>query len=154
MLLVNILLFAVAILALVIQLFTPVIINIPAMAVCLITFIVAIWHFRRQKAAKKVPLLAALNMLFQMCFFIVSLGIFAVITLPNEHPEDSSSVVHGIRQILIANGIIDKPKNLSKPVESVVSPPVSETINAPDQGAVQITVEGESETKVATPEEK
>ncbi len=154
MLLVNILLFAVALIALVIQLFTPVIINIPAMAVCLIALVVALWHFRRQKAAKKLPVSATLNLILQTLFFIMSLGIFAVITLPNERPEDSSSVVHGIRQILIANGFIDKPKKISLPVAGESAPAVAETVNAPEQGAVQISVEGDSDPKPAAPEEK
>lgn len=154
MLLVNILLVAVALIALVIQLFTPVIINIPAMAVCLIALIAAIWHFRRRRREAKLPIFAGLVLVLQIGFFVLSIGIFTVITLPNEHPEDSSSVVNGIRQILIANGIIDKPKALPKPPEAAAAPVAAETVNAPEEGAVKISVEGENEAKPAEAAEK
>jgi hypothetical protein len=154
-LLVNILLVAVALIALVVQLFTPVIINIPAMAICLIALVAAIWHFRRRRRESKIPVFAALVLILQAGFFLLSVGIFAVITLPNEHPEDSSSVVHGIRQILIANGIIEKPRVLPKLPEASAAPAaVSETVNAPDEGSVKISVEGEGDPKPSEPVEK
>lgn len=148
MLLVNILLIALAFIALVIQLFTPVIINLPAMAVCLIALVAAVWHFKRRRRDSRLPVFAAVVLVLQVAIFALSIGIFAVITLPNEHPEDSSSVVHGIRQILIANGIIEKPKTLHKPPEANATP-VVETVNAPEEGAVKISVEGENEAKPA-----
>ncbi|AFM13407.1 hypothetical protein [Turneriella parva] len=157
MLLVNILLVAVALIALVIQLFTPVIINIPAMAVCLIALIAAIWHFKRRRREAKLPIFAGLVLVLQAGFFMLSIGIFTVVTLPNENPEDSSSVVHGIRQILIANGIIEKPKVLPKPPEpsAATIPAVSaETVNAPEEGAVKISVDGDNEAKPAESGEK
>jgi len=152
-LLVNILLLALALIALVVQLFTPVIINIPAMAVCLIALVAAVWHFRRRRRDSRLPVFAAVVLLLQVAIFALSIGIFSVITLPNEHPEDSSSVVHGIRQILIANGIIEKPKTLPKPPEATATPAV-ETVNAPEEGAVKISVEGEGEPKPAETAEK
>jgi hypothetical protein len=156
-LLVNILLIAVALIALIVQLFTPVILNIPAMAVCLIALVAAIWHFKRRRRDSRLPVFALLVLLLQVSIFALSIGIFAVITLPNEHPEDSSSVVHGIRQILIANGIIEKPKMLPKPPESSTTniPAASaETVNAPEEGAVKISVDGDNETKPAESGEK
>lgn len=153
MALVNILLLALAAISLVFQLITPVILNIPAIAVVLIAFALAVVHFRRRRVKSALPVFAGLNLVLQGAFLVLSFAIFFVITLPNESPEDSPAVVQGIRQVLISHGWIAKPKTITPPV---VGQPQTEAtperVNAPDTSAVQITVEDAEKPASKEPE--
>lgn len=157
MALVNLLLLALAALSLVFQLVTPVVLNIPAIAVILVSFSIAIFYFRRRRKKTRWPLFAALNLVMQAAFLMLSFAIFFVVTLPNESPEDSPAAVQGIRQLLVRHGWIAKPKAIAPPA---VTPPQAETsperVNAPEAAAVQITVEeaekpATKETEVQNP---
>ncbi len=138
----NLLLLALAAVSLVFQLLTPVILNIPALAVVVITFVIAVFYFRRRRQKTRLPVFAGLNLVVQALFLVLSIGILVVITIPNESPEDSPAVVQGIRNILVSQGLIAKPKTSASPaVPQNATETVKEPVNAPDASAVQITVE-------------
>ena len=140
--LVNLLLLALAAISLVFQLFTPIILNIPAIALVLVGFSVAVLYFRRRRQKARLPFFAGLNLLAQTVFLLLSFAILFVITIPNESPEDSPAVVQGLRNILVSRGWIAKPRTL--PLPPVAMPQAEESgerVNAPDAAAVQITVE-------------
>lgn len=142
MALLNLILIALAAVALVFQLVTPLILNIPAIAVVLIAFLLAVVYFRRRRQKSRLPVFAGLNLIVQAVFLILSIAILFVITIPNESPEDSPAVVQGIRNILISRGWLAKPRTL--PLPSAARPQGeegSERVNAPESAAVQITVE-------------
>lgn len=142
MALIHLLLLALSAIALVFQLFTPIILNIPAMAVVLLTFALAALYFRRRRRKVNFPLFAGLNLLLQGFLLMLSFAIFFVITLPNESPEDSPAVVQGIRNILVSQGWIPKPKSIAPPdVRPKQAEDSPERVNAPDASAVTITVE-------------
>ncbi|MFZ5627698.1 MAG: hypothetical protein ACOY5B_01115 [Spirochaetota bacterium] len=142
MALVNLLFLALAAIALVFQLFTPIILNIPAIAVILLAFVLAALYFRRRRRQKAVPVFAVLNLALQSVFLLLSFAIFFVITIPNESPEDSPAVVQGLRQILVSQGWIAKPRTVTLPAAGQPQgEPATERVNAPDASAVQITVE-------------
>lgn len=151
MALVNLILLALAAISLVFQLFTPIILNIPAIAVVLVGFSVAVLYFRRRRQKARLPFFAGLNLLAQTVFLVLSFAILFVITIPNESPEDSPAVVQGLRNILVSQGWIAKRRTLP----SVASPQGeagSERVNAPEATAVQITVE-DAEKPAATEDE-
>lgn len=142
MALVNLLLLALAAISLVFQLFTPVILNIPAIAVVLIAFALALLYFRRRRRNTRLPVFAGLNLAVQTVFLLLSIAILVVITIPNESPEDSPAVVQGIRNILVSQGWIAKPKNITLPATPKPQDEAANgSVNAPDASAVQITVE-------------
>ncbi|GAB4435476.1 MAG: hypothetical protein OHK0011_18660 [Turneriella sp.] len=142
MALVNLLLLALAAISLVFQLFTPVILNIPAMAVILLAFVLAVIYFRQRRKKTAFPVFAGLHLAVQTLFLLLSFAILFVITLPNEAPEDSPAVVQGIRNILVSQGWLPKPKTVNPPVSAMPRSGVAnENVNAPEASAVQITVE-------------
>lgn len=142
MALVNLLLLALAAISLIFQLFTPVILNIPAIAVILIAFAFAVFYFRRRRQKTRLPVFAVLNLALQSVFLLLSFAIFFVITIPNESPEDSPAVVQGLRQILVSQGWIAKPRTVTLPAAGhPQGEPATERVNAHDASAVQITVE-------------
>jgi hypothetical protein len=140
--LLNLILIALAVLALVFQLVTPLILNIPAIAVILIAFLLAVVYFRRRRQKSRLPVFAGLNLVVQAVFLILSIAILFVITLPNESPEDSPAVVQGIRNILISRGWIAKPKLSTPPIVSgTAADAAKEQPTAADTSAVKITIE-------------
>lgn len=145
--LVNLLLVAVAAVSLVFQLFTPLILNIPAIALVVIAFTLAALYFRRRRQKVRLPVFAGLNLVVQTIFLLLSFAIFFAITLINESPEDSPAVVQGIREILVSRGWIAKPRAVPAPGVPVKA--AAERVNAPDASAVQITVEEAEKPGVA-----
>lgn len=123
---------------LVAQLVTPVVLNIPCIAIAFLALVIAIWGFRRARRNKKLPVLSFINLTLQAALFVISLGIMIFITLPHESAGDSSAVVQGVRKFLVAEGIIDKPGGF-KPSAAPEKAP--ETLNAPDQAKVEIKIE-------------
>jgi hypothetical protein len=146
--LVHLLLVLVVLVALIIELITPLLLNIPMIALCLAILIFTIWHFRRVRRQGKIPFVAGIALVLQSILFIVSIAILAFVTIPHERPEDSPAVVQGIRRFLVAQGLIDKPKMIAPPIISNGGEkPKAETINAPDAAKIQINIEGDEPKK-------
>lgn len=143
---------AVSMLALLVQLVTPIIINLAAMAIILLAFTVAVLYFNKKRAKVKLPILAGLNLILHILFVKISVLIFFTITLPHEASGDSPAVVQGIRNILASHGWIAPPKTI--PAPAVTGPAIEngtpETLNAPVPGSVQITIEGEESSQQPT----
>lgn len=150
MALVNLLLLALAVIALVFQLITPLVLNLPAAALILIGLIMAVRNFRRRREASRLPVFAALNLLLQSSFFILSIAIIAVITVPNESPEDSPAVVQGIRRFLVSQGWLDKPRVVTLPQPAAPAGETAAEVNAPDPAKVEIKID-DDEKKPAQP---
>ena len=144
MLLVNLLLIAVVLLALVFQLITPLILNIPAIALCLIALVVAIWHFKRSRMKARVPIFATFTLIVQSLLFVVSIFILVAVTIPHESATDTPEVVLGLRKFLASQGLIDPPRETVKTTagstgaEKAAAPV---TVNAPDAAKVEIKIE-------------
>lgn len=150
MILVHLLLVLVVLVALIAQLITPLVLNIPIMALCLIVLLFTVWSFRRARKHSKVPVVASFALLLQSCLFLVSIAVLVVVTIPHERPEDSPAVVQGIRRFLVAQGLIEKPKTIAVPVTApAAETKPAETINAPDAAKIQIKIEGDDEKKKA-----
>lgn len=143
MALVNLLLLALAIIALVFQLITPLVLNLPAAALILIGLIMAVRNFRRRRESSRLPFFAGLNLLLQTCFFILSVAIITVITIPNESPEDSPAVVQGIRRFLASQGWLDQPRTVTLPQPAAPASESTADVNAPDPGKVEIKIDGD-----------
>lgn len=148
MLLINLLLVAVVIVALFIQLITPLIINIPVMALCLIALVVAIWHFRRARQKSKIPISATFTLVLQSLLFAVSVFILVAVTIPHESAHDTPAIVLGLRKFLASQGLIDMPREPEKPLASGEKATPA-TINAPDAAKVEIKIEDETTAKPA-----
>lgn len=148
MLLVNLLLIAVVFVALFIQLITPLIINIPVMALCLIALVVAIWHFRRARQKSRIPISASFALVVQSLLFAVSVFILVAVTIPHESAHDTPAIVLGLRKFLASQGLIDMPREDIKPAAGAdKSAPV--TINAPDAAKIEIKIEDDTAAKPA-----
>ena len=151
MILVHLLLVLLVLVALILELITPLVLNIPLIAFCLAVLLFAVWHFRRVRRQGRFPLVASIGLGLQTLLFILSIAILVVVTIPHERPEDSPAVVQGIRKFLVAQGIIGKPKTVAPPIVSpTAETKIPETVNAPDATKIQIKIEGEEEKK-ATP---
>lgn len=148
MLLVNLLLIAVVFVALFIQLITPLIINIPVMALCLIALVVAIWNFRRARQKSRIPISATFALVIQSLLFAVSVLILVAVTIPHESAHDTPAIVLGLRKFLASQGLIDMPREDMKPAAGAdKAAPV--TINAPDAAKVEIKIEDDTAAKPA-----
>lgn len=148
---VAILLLAVSLLALLVQLVTPIIVNLAAMAIVLLSFTVAIIYFNKRRAKVKLPIFAGLNLLLHIIMVKISVLIFFTITLPHEAPEDSPAVVQGIRNILANHGWIAQPKvGPAFPNNAEGKSASAESVNPPTPGSVQITIEGDEHPKEPT----
>jgi hypothetical protein len=156
--LIHLLLIPLVIIALFLQLLTPVVMNIPLIAFCFIGLAMAIWAFRRSRREGGFPLFSSLNLLIQTALFLLSLTILIAVTIPSESDGDSPAVVQGFRQFLASQGLIDKPKPMSPKVS--IEPPRREeqkpveTVNAPDVSKIKITIDDEtpkSATEVTPP---
>lgn len=148
MILVHLLLILVVLVALIFELVTPLILNIPAIAVCLAVLIFTIWSFRRARRNSKIPVVASFALAMQSILFLLSIAILAVVTIPNERAEDSPAVVQGIRKFLVAQGILDAPRIVQPPlVPATAEKKIPETINAPDAAKIQIKIEGDEPKK-------
>ena len=148
MLLINLLLVAVVIVALFIQLITPLIINIPVMALCLIALVIAIWHFRRARQKSRIPISATFTLVLQSLLFAVSVFILVAVTIPHESAHDTPAIVLGLRKFLASQGLIDMPREEAKTTASgEKAPPV--TVNAPDAAKVEIRIEDDTAAKPA-----
>lgn len=140
--LVHLLLALLALSALILQLITPVVLNIPLIAFCLTILLLTVWSFRRARRQKKFPIVATTALGVQSILFLLSIAILAVVTIPHESAEDSPAVVQGIRNFLISRGLIETPKTAPRPQvvpASEEKPP--ETVNAPDAAKVDIKIE-------------
>ncbi len=148
MILVHLLLVLVVLVALILELITPLLLNIPLIALCLAILLFTIWHFRRVRRQGKIPFVASIALGLQSILFIISIAILAVVTIPHERPEDSPAVVQGIRRFLVAQGLIEKPKTIAPPIVSVGGEkPPAETVNAPDAAKIQIKIDGDEPKK-------
>jgi len=140
--LVHLLFILLVIVALLIQLVTPVVLNIPVIAFCVLILLITYGFWRRARRAKKVPIVAGFALLIQSLLFALSVAILVVVTIPHESPEDSPAVVQGIRRMLVSYGLIEKPQNTApapaKPNEEKKAP---ENFNAPDAGKVEIKID-------------
>jgi hypothetical protein len=146
--LVHLLLILVVLVALVIELITPLVLNIPLIAVCLIVLLFTLWSFKRARRSSKFPIVASFALAVQGVLFILSIAILVVVTIPHERPEDSPAVVQGIRRFLVAQGLIDKPKVVAPPIVSGdPEKKPAETVNAPDAGKIQIKIDGDEPKK-------
>lgn len=140
--LVHLLFVLLVITALILQLVTPVVLNIPLIAFCLGILLVTIWSFRRARRNKSFPIVASAALGMQAILFLTSIAIFAVVTIPHESAEDSPAIVQGIRNFLASRGLMETPKTAPKPQivpASEEKPP--ETVNAPDAAKVDIKIE-------------
>ncbi|HRP70140.1 MAG TPA: hypothetical protein PLY93_11460 [Turneriella sp.] len=152
MFLIHLLFLMLLLTALLVQLVTPLVLNIPMMALILLIFIITIGLFKRARKKKRFPIVASLSLLLQSILFCTSIAIFVGITIPYERPEDSPAVVKGIRRFLVAQGFLE---NTAIPSASGVedanrgeNPPA--TINAPEASKIEIKIEDEP----AIPKEK
>lgn len=145
-LLINLLLIAVVIVALFVQLITPLILNIPVMAIILIALVVAIWHFRRARTKSRVPVFATLTLVIQSLLFGLSIFILVVVTIPHESAHDTPAIVLGLRKFLASKGLIDPPREPEKAGTAAAQPM---TVNAPDLSKVQIKIEDDEKTPSA-----
>lgn len=141
--LVHLLLALLVLTALILQLVTPVVLNIPLVAFCLIILLLTVWSFRRARRHKKFPIIATAALGVQGILFLLSVAILAVVTIPHESAEDSPAVVQGIRNFLVSRGLLEKPRTAA-PAPQIVptseeKPP--ETVNAPDAAKVDIKIE-------------
>lgn len=140
--LVHLLLALLVLTALILQLVTPVVLNIPLIAFCLIVLLLTIWSFRRARRNKQFPIVAGAALGVQSILFLLSIAIFAVVTLPHESAEDSPAVVQGIRNFLVSRGLIESPKSAPPPqVIPTAQEKPPETVNAPDAAKVDIKIE-------------
>jgi len=126
--------------ALLLQLVTPLLLNIPLIAFCLAILLFTIWIFRRARKHSRFPIVASFAVVAQSALFLVSIAILAVVTIPHERSEDSPAVVQGIRNFLIGQGLIEKPK-ATNPVALPSETKPAETVNAPDEAKVDIKIE-------------
>ncbi len=140
MLLVNLLLLAVVVVALFVQLITPLIINIPVMALCLIALVIAIWLFRRARQKSKFPVSATFALVLQSLLFSLSVFILVAVTIPHESAQDTPAIVLGLRKFLASQGLTDMPRESEKPVVGGEKTPPA-TVNAPDVAKVEIRIE-------------
>lgn len=140
--LIHLLLILLVLTALILQLITPIVINIPLMAFCLSILVFTVWFFRRARRHHKIPVVASAALGVQSILFLLSIAIFAVVTIPHESAEDSPAVVQGIRNFLVSRGLIESSKTAPPPqlpAASQEKPP--ETVNAPDAAKVDIKIE-------------
>jgi hypothetical protein len=153
--LVHLLFILVVLVALILQLVTPLVLNIPLIALSLAVLLFTIWSFRRVRRQGKFPFAASLALGIQSILFIISIAILIVVTLPHEAPEDSPAVVQGIRRFLISQGLLDKPKTIAPPIVSgTTEKKAPETLNAPDAAKIQIKIEGDEAAVPKKEEEK
>lgn len=147
MILVHLLLVLLVLVALILELITPLLLNIPLIAFCLAVLLFAIWHFKRVRRQGRVPIVASLGLGLQVILFITSIAILAVVTIPHERPEDSPAVVQGIRRFLVAQGLLEKPRTVAPPIISAEEKKPAETVNAPEASKIQIKIEGDEPKK-------
>ncbi|MCS6971557.1 MAG: hypothetical protein NZL89_00895 [Leptospiraceae bacterium] len=102
-------------LALIVQLVTPLVINLVMMAIVLLAFAVAWLYLRRQRKHSRFPLFASANLLLQLVFVVFSFVVFFMVTLPYEQSGDSLAVVEGLRKILVRQGLLPEAQQQRTP---------------------------------------
>ena len=157
MILVHLLFLLISLTALIVQLVTPVVLNIPVMAVILLLFILTLVFFKRARKVRVFPVFASLALLVQSVFFITSIAIFIAITLPYERPEDSPAVVQGVRKMLKKQGFLEALPETSSPPPTTNGKDAGTgttqvDVNAPDAGKIQIEVEDSHDKKTGAHE--
>lgn len=142
MILVHLLLLLCVLVALILQLIMPLVLNIPLIAFILAVLVFSIWHFRRRRSKGGFPIVASVAMVFQGVFFLLSIAVLFVVTIPHESAGDSPAVVQGLRRMIMGEAapVAEQATAESKPTG---------TLNAPDEKKIQITVEGEDPAKPA-----
>jgi hypothetical protein len=140
--LIHLLLILSVLVALLLQLIMPLVLNIPLIAFILAVLVFSIWHFKRRRSKGKFPIVASVALMLQGMLFILSLAIFFVVTIPHESAGDSPAVVQGLRRM-----ILGESQPVAESATSAAKP--GETLNAPDEKKIQITIEGEEPAKTA-----
>lgn len=133
-----------AFVAVVFQLVTPFLLNLPAMVLVLLTLVIAWYYFKSRRKKVKVPLFSGLNLAIQFIIFLLSLAVFFVVTLPNESPEDSPAVINAVRRVLARNGWVS-PQNVKVQTPNTNSAPTE--VNAPNPNKIEFKIEDASQEK-------
>jgi len=127
----------VSVVLLLLQLVTPIIINLPILSLQLIMTILVLLYLNRERKKKKLPLWGILSFAFQFILLGSAILIFALITVPNEKSGDSHEFVLGVRRFLASQGLMAMPpKNeaLPKSAQRVdsINPPTNVEIKIQD----------------------
>lgn len=139
-----------AFVAVIFQLVTPLLLNLPAMALVVLTLLIAWYYFKRRRKKVKVPLFSGLNLAIQFIIFLLSLAVFFVVTLPNENPEDSPAVINAVRRVLVRNGWVSQesvkvPAPNTNTNANTNAAPIE--INAPKADKIEFKIEDASKEK-------